>query len=363
MSLILLLATLAALLSGPLLYTLARPRPALLALLDGFLLVSIAGLVLLEAVPGAFSSGGRWSLVFLALGLLGPSVLEAAMRRARREAHLATLLLALLGLVVHALGDGIALSSGGEPADAFALPLAVALHSVPVGLVVWWLLFPVFGTRAPALTIAAMCAATITGYAFGPALGAELGSTGWAWFQALVAGSILHVVFGRPHLDENDHEHAATVSPRYEGLGNLLAIAGLVVLARLEHGHEQGHEATLASDFAAAFLHYALLAAPPLLAAYAVGGLIARRHGARAMLRYAAVRLVDTSAAWVLLLLAAAALLLPRVLPAAMLPTPSLVHGLALGGIAALYAGALLRRGGRAWLKDLWPRDAHGHTH
>src|SRR3546814_18717777 len=73
-----------------------------------------------------------------------------------------------------------------------------------------------------------MCAGTVVGYVFGPTLGAALGATGWAWFQALVAGTILHVVFGRPHIDP-DARHRA--SPQLEGVGNLCALLGLTALA------------------------------------------------------------------------------------------------------------------------------------
>ena len=149
MHLVLLIATLAALACGPLLYAYARARPALLTFLDGFLFVSIFGLVLLEVVPGTFSAGGWGSVPFLVAGLLGPTVLEHWISRARREAHLAALALAMVGLVVHSLGDGIALSAGGEAHVGIALPLAVAVHSVPVGLMVWWLLYPVFGRWPP----------------------------------------------------------------------------------------------------------------------------------------------------------------------------------------------------------------------
>src|SRR3546814_8864189 len=137
MHLALLLATLAALLSGPLLYGWAQTRSAVLAFLDGFLFSSIFGLVLFEAVPGTFSAGGWCSALFLIVGLLGPSLFEQGISRARREAHLAALLLAMLGLVAHSLGDGVALSSGGDAHLDIALPLAVAVHSVPVGLLVW----------------------------------------------------------------------------------------------------------------------------------------------------------------------------------------------------------------------------------
>lgn len=197
MHLILLLATLLALLSGPLLYAATLERPRLQRAIDGFVLISVSVLVLVEALPEAYVRGGAWSFAFVALGLLGPTVVEHALSRARREAHLATLGFALLGLIVHSYGDGTALAPASS--SSLGLGAAVALHSVPVGLLVWWLMAPVFGRTAPLLTLLAMCASTVTGYLTGPALSQSLQPQGWAWFQALVAGSILHVVFGRPH--------------------------------------------------------------------------------------------------------------------------------------------------------------------
>lgn len=353
MHITLLIATLAALLSGPLLYAWARPRPAVLAFLDGFLFVSIFGLVLLEAVPGTFSAGGWWSAAFLAAGLLGPSLLERRIARARREAHLAALLLAMLGLVAHSLGDGVALSAGEAAPAAFALPLAVALHSVPVGLLVWWLLFPVFGAGPPLLAIAGMCAGTVVGYAFGPALGVALGATAWAWAQALIAGTILHVVFGRPHIDPDATQQPA---PRLEGLGNLCAIVGLVTLAQLDD------EALPAVGVFALALHLALLAAPGLLALYGLAGLSAAGGGARAAWRRSA-GWVDASAAWLLLALAAAALLASQLGISAPPGTAGPGRITALSLLLALYAAALLRSGGRAWIARIFLQRPGQHPH
>ena len=198
MHLILLLATLAALLCGPLLHAAGRRHPGLQRGIDLFVLVGVTLLVLIEALPETLEAGGPWSLGFLLLGLAGPSLIEHALSGARRGTHLATLALAVLGLLAHSFGDGAALSPAG--AANTGLALAVVLHSVPVGLLVWWLLSPISGNRTlPALTLAAMCASTVAGYLTGPQISAGLDATGWAYFQALVAGSILHVVFGRPH--------------------------------------------------------------------------------------------------------------------------------------------------------------------
>ncbi|MCI0749207.1 MAG: hypothetical protein L0Y32_01510 [Nevskiales bacterium] len=198
MALSFLLCTLFALACGPLLYAAAQRRPRALAFLDGFVLVSITGLVVVEVLPETFKHGGLWSLAFLLGGLLGPTLLERAFRRVQREAHIVTLALATAGLILHTLADGpiLALSQGGD----WALPLAVVLHSIPVGMAVWWLLAPSFGPWPPALALLALGAGTVAGYRYGVSLSEMLGEQAWAWFQSVVAGTILHVIFGRPHL-------------------------------------------------------------------------------------------------------------------------------------------------------------------
>lgn len=275
MNLLLLSATVLALLSGPLLYGAAHRRPAVLAFLDGFVLVAITGLVMLEVLPETLESGGYASLVFLALGALGPSLLEHQLHHAKR-AHLAALVLAMAGLVLHSIGDGTALAPqpgvAGEAGPNIALALAISVHSVPVGLMVWWLLYPVFGALFPALAIAAMCLGTITGYAFAGTVGTWLGATGWAWLQALVAGSILHVVFGRPHLGDTSAHRIAR--PPFEGLGNLSALAALILLESL---HPDGHHSH--HGFLARLIDLARLVAPALLLAWIAGSLHA--HGQR----------------------------------------------------------------------------------
>lgn len=206
MHLVLLLATLAALICGPMLYSLARRRPRLLRVLDPLIVICVAGLVLVEVLPQIFRNGGWWSAAFLVIGLLGPTLFEHVIAHARREAHIAALALAIFGLLLHSLGDGIALSPGGVHGHHH-LGIAVAIHSIPVSLAVWWLLFPAFGAGPPAAALAAMCGVTVLGYHFGADLNLWLGVQGWEWLQALIAGSILHVVFGRPHLHDGHGGH------------------------------------------------------------------------------------------------------------------------------------------------------------
>lgn len=349
---ILLFATLAALASGPLWYLLAQRRPALLSFLDGFVLISICGLVLLEVLPEAFSAGGLWSLGFLALGLLGPSVLEHGLARVRRGTHLFALGLAIVGLVLHSLGDGAALAAEAAQTHG-ALGLAIAIHSVPVGLVVWWLLYPVFGAWLPALALIAMGTGTVTGFVFGVSVAGLLGAEGWAWFQALIAGSILHVIFGQPHLDEDAAHHHAP--PPFEGLGNLAA-----ALALAAFGHTNG--ATQPPLLGNA-LRLALDLAPLAVIAYLLvflrswRGWWRPRAAVAEALRMTLVDAVDRSAAWALSGLALAALLLTLL---AASPdagaTAASWRWLCLSAVATLYAASLLRCGGRAWLAALFGR-------
>jgi hypothetical protein len=173
--------------------------------LDRIVAAAITLLIVLDVIPETWREGGPASLLFAAVGLFGPTLLELS-RSARLHAHFGALGLAMGGLVVHALGDGIALAPNA--ATSRALQLAIPLHTVPVSMAVWSVLVPAAGVRGAASALAAMALATVAGYLYGIPLSELLGGRGWAWLQALIAGSILHVVFGRPHLHGGaTHEH------------------------------------------------------------------------------------------------------------------------------------------------------------
>lgn len=284
---VLLTATLIALLAGPPLYALAKRQPALLTILDGFVLVSITGLVLVEVLPEAFAAGGALSLLWLLLGMLGPTALEHSLTRARRTAHLLALLVAVIGLILHSLGDGAALAShllahadgSASYARSDALGLAIAIHSIPVGLMVWWLLYPVFGVTLPTLALIAMCVGRIVGYHYAVPLSGLLGAEAWAWFQAFIAGSILHVIFGRPHID--DHAEDSHNNNRLEAFGNLAAL-GLLVWLAISHATPHDHGA-ITDGFGERLLQLSLEAAPALLLAYLIGGILGRELPQRSL--------------------------------------------------------------------------------
>ncbi|MEJ2079397.1 MAG: permease [Acidobacteriota bacterium] len=275
-SMTLLIASILALLVGPLIYRAFHRRDALLALLDGFIFVAITGLVLLFILPDSYENGGWLTLPIAVTGLFGPTFLEGASRRVARRTHIAALVLGLTALVLHALIDGTALSDAGA-ASASLLPLAVVIHRLPVGLTIWWLLRPSFGTRSASGVLGLIAAATVAGYSFGPVLIGGLSSHGIAWFQAFVAGSLLHVVFHQPHLrgSQCGCGEATAHSGWHEGVGALFGI-GLIATLLAEGALHQAH--ALASGMQVVhsglqtFWVLALESAPALLLAYLMAG-------------------------------------------------------------------------------------------
>lgn len=275
-SMTLLIASILALLVGPLIYRAFYRRDALLALLDGLIFVTITGMVLLFILPDSYENGGWWTLPVAVAGLFGPTLFEGFSRRAAKRTHITALVLGLTALILHALIDGTALSEVGA-AGASLLPLAVVIHRLPVGLTIWWLLRPNFGVRSATGVLGLIAVATVTGYMFGPLLVGGLSSHGIAWFQAFVAGSLLHVVFHQPHLAESKCgcDEATAHSGWHEGAGALLGI-GLIAILLAESAFHHAHGSASATEVVQSGLQtfwiLALESAPALLLAYLMAG-------------------------------------------------------------------------------------------
>ncbi|HEX5786554.1 MAG TPA: hypothetical protein VFY03_00120 [Woeseiaceae bacterium] len=210
-----------ALLAGPFVYAWGRSRPVTKQMLDGFVLIAVAGIVCVNIIPSALDIGGLYALVALAGGLAFPVAIERVFHRSAHRAHVFIVVLAALGLVLHAIIDGIALLPAvndqiSAAADRTNTPnagsmlgnplaLGVILHRLPVGVVIWWSVRPQFGLGAALATFALLIAATAAAY-FEGAQFVELATTrSLALFQAFVAGSLVHVVaFGVDHGHDGD---------------------------------------------------------------------------------------------------------------------------------------------------------------
>ncbi len=226
--------------------------------LDGFVLTSVAGIVVADVLPHALDEAGMWAVPLVLLGLIGPSLAERGLHRAAEQVHALALFLGMAGLVLHATLDGVALAGGDARPQ---LATAVLLHRLPEGLTIWWLLRPTYGRVIAGLALGLVAAATILGMSAGPSTvpdGVALGL-----IESLVAGSLLHVVMHRPHpLVHLAHGARGRLA---SGLGGLAGAA--VVIALL--GHDP-HGAAAAQGF----LHFLLDSAPALLLAYLAAGLV-----------------------------------------------------------------------------------------
>lgn len=193
-----------ALLLGPAIYALSRKNRVARQILDGFIFITIAGIICVNIIPEALAVGGTLAVIFLLLGLAFPVVVEHGFRSALHEAHVVVLLLAALGLVIHATIDGIALL----PAQGSDLAHAVILHRLPVGMAIWWSLRPSLGTPVAVGAIVMISAATGLSYVLGAPVVELAEARSLAMIQAFVAGSLIHIVaFGITH------EHDAHIEP------------------------------------------------------------------------------------------------------------------------------------------------------
>ena len=199
-----LIVALAAPAAGPALYRLLHERPRAARLLDGVMYWVVPVLVAWQIVPDAWERRSVLPLVAVAAGVMIPTWIERASHALRHRTDAAALVVGISGLVLHSLAEGAALAPLEAPGPAVAFAAAVTLHRVAEGLVVWWLVRPRYGVGAATAGIALLLVATLTGLGLGLELLAGVEGTGAGLYQALVAGSLVHVVF---HQGRHDHTH------------------------------------------------------------------------------------------------------------------------------------------------------------
>ncbi|MSP90821.1 MAG: hypothetical protein EXR79_03300 [Myxococcales bacterium] len=265
---------------GPLSHVLAGRAGRALQALDGFVLVSVGGLVLADVLPHALGHGGWLVLPIAVLGLVGPAILERALHRAAARVHTAALVLGLMGLVLHAGIDGLALAGSGDGGLRPQLATAVVLHRLPEGLTIWWLLRPVHGRKVALGALGLVAAATAVGTLSGMQ-GLAHGGAAELWLvalEALVGGSLLHVVLHRPHpLLESPAPGRWHVPAALGALAGGALVALMLAQGEGHHAAPGVHGDVHASHLpwgAGVFWRLAADSAPALLLAYAAAGLV-----------------------------------------------------------------------------------------
>ena len=188
-----LILSIAALLLGPLIYSASKPHTTARRILDGLILLAIGVIIATHVVPEAIRYGGVQAAIVILLGLAFPMLLERLFRKATDTAHLFIVVLAALGLLIHALIDGIALL----PENGTALAYAIVLHRLPVGMAIWCIVRPNFGTKTTAILFTLVILATTAGYFIGASIVEVAETRLMAMLQAFISGSLIHVVLFR----------------------------------------------------------------------------------------------------------------------------------------------------------------------
>ncbi|MFT4570833.1 MAG: uncharacterized membrane protein YraQ (UPF0718 family) [Hyphomicrobiaceae bacterium] len=273
-----LILSVAALFVGPFVFPLVRDRPAVIAAIDGFLLASIGGLVLIDLLPHSLHVAGFSALVVAAIGLAVPMLADWQSHKQghhhpddANHAHGALVRVAFLGLAAHAFVDGSALAVPEVQVHGSGLELAIAVlfHRIPIGLLIAALATSRWGARGALWVAAGLAAATVAGFAVAREALPYWDLRAIALFQAFVSGTLLHVIIA--HTPSGTHETHAGAWPRTATLG---AVLGGLSVAALITGHPtvaHSHHAMSAAD---AFLALALATAPALLVAFLGAGLL-----------------------------------------------------------------------------------------
>ncbi len=262
-SMLYLVASCIALLFGPLFYRYFSSGSGLQKGLDGFIFVSLGGLVLIHILPELLEHGGILTLLFVVLGLWGPTASERLFHRYSEITHNVTLTLGIGGLLLHTITDGGAMVLAQQEGNSTLLALGVIMHRLPVGVAIWWLLKPQVGTKWASAVLVAMMALTSVGYFAGEQLLQHLSIDNTVYLQAFVTGSILHVVLHQPHGNQNDD-----VQGRYQyqaGIGSLLGVGLLALLLLVDTGGHNHH-----SHGSDQFMTWLLTISPILILSYLI---------------------------------------------------------------------------------------------
>lgn len=193
--------------------------------------------------------------------------------------------LGFAGLLLHTVGDGIALGTYTGPLHAdhihFDVLFAVGGHTVPVVALVVMVFAERRSPRAAVASALALAAAAVVGVLSIGAVPAETLAVSEPWITATVAGLLLHVVF------HDWRSRAAEGSPMLRRLGDVAALAvGVALVLGGGHSHHgDGGGPDLRSTAGAAFLELVLETAPILLIGLAIAAAL-QMAGSRLPMRW-----------------------------------------------------------------------------
>lgn len=229
--------SMATLFAGPAVLHFAIRRKATIHFIDAFVICSVLGIVLFHVLPESLSHGGNFAILAACVGLFAPIVMGRFIRNGNCHIHHTLLSLASVGLLSHAVLDGMVLSGANQ-----LLAFAVILHRLPEGMGIWRLMAGSVGKVWALFVLFLLAFSTTAGFYFGESIIVYSDEQTLAVFEGLMAGVLLHVIFHRRHLDEFDGSKMLPLKTRRvsASLGALCGAAlvlALFVTAPIEHSH------------------------------------------------------------------------------------------------------------------------------
>ena len=199
-----LLLSLITLFAGPLLYHWMRQGGLIAKAFDRAIVAALVAVVIFLLVPEVFSEIGWVALGLIVTGYLLPGALESLVKKSAHTFHMISMILALAGFAMHAMLDGAGLA-GSSLQPSYNLALAIVLHRLGVGLVIWLILQPVFGRTVAIAALLLIAAVTVLGYYLSETLLPLAGQNSVLVIQSLIIGTIVHSLVHRGHADRHDH--------------------------------------------------------------------------------------------------------------------------------------------------------------
>ena len=200
-SYIILILSLIALGLGPIMYHIFTLNRKTLNIFDKIIFLIVGSLVLFHLIPHNVEEIGWVSIVLLFFGVSFPAIIEKYKKNLHKKTHQTTIVIIGLGLLIHALLDGMALMMINLNSNLknLGLPLAIILHRLPAGLTIWLLSIPIYGYYKTIIFLLIMCIITVFGFFLNDILIKLIDHSFVAGIQSIVSGSLLHVLFHKTH--------------------------------------------------------------------------------------------------------------------------------------------------------------------
>jgi uncharacterized protein len=277
-----LLASLFSFLFGPLFQIVARNSRRGTSLLDGYIFVTVPGILSLFLLPELYIKNGWAVFLFALAGLLLPKFQKKHGKTdSNSEFSNLTLFFIVFGLSFHALLEGISLSASNSNGQQYRISfgLALVLHHLPVSIFLWWLIRSSLGFVWGSLAILSLVVTTSLGFFLADTLSTWTSGDGWGFFQAFVVGSLAHIIIDHPlkdahiHKEHEHHVHEHHSNHWFSGVGGGLGLLTIFLLLTVE----SLPEIRIAAPYQAivhSFYNLALISAPALLLGYTLAGFL-----------------------------------------------------------------------------------------